>query len=62
MAYKNKNKNLKHSAELRWVKKLIQRSKNKYAGGMTEADYLLIVKQGGLLDLVSSGKHDGNKK
>ena len=56
MAYKNQIKNLKHSADLRWVKKLIRRSKDKYAERMTEADYLLIVKQGGLLDLINDTK------
>lgn len=57
MAYKNKKKNLKHSAELNMVKKIIRNSKHMYAKGMTEADYLLIVQQGGLLDLVESGRN-----
>lgn len=39
------------------VKKIIRNSKHMYAKGMTEADYLLIVQQGGLLDLVESGRN-----
>lgn len=61
MAYKNKKKNLIHSAELNRVKRFIRCNKDKYTEGMTEADYLLIVNQGGLLDLISSVQQ-GNKK